>query len=173
LTEDPSAASSLAATGPADGRLGTTELLDTAELPGIFDDRGEAAAAPSLRWRQGPALHYPRFDFSLAGPLEGHLYAVGGSGASRIVEALDASELLAGAPEPQLAAGWAVHPVALPEARSTANAVAVGRQLVLVGGSDRALLSFSHGADCWRKLGVELATMRLGAKAVAFGQGIC
>lgn len=165
------AASSLAATGPADGRLGTTEFLDTTALPGIFDDRGDSVTTSSLHWRQGPALHYPRFDFSLAGPLERHLYAVGGSGASRIVEVLDVSELLDEAPEPALTAGWQVHDVALPESRSTANAVAVGRQLVLIGGSDRTLLSFGHGATSWRKLGVELATMRLGAKAVAFGQG--
>mmetsp|Transcript_18089 Transcript_18089/g.57426 ORF Transcript_18089/g.57426 Transcript_18089/m.57426 type:complete len:247 (+) Transcript_18089:624-1364(+) len=154
-----------------EGRLSSTEILDAADLPMIFEGAAGEGAPPSLRWRQGPSLQSPRLDFSLAGPINGRLYAVGGSGARRAVEALDVSELLAARVD--TSAQWEVHPVELPEARSCGNAVALGQRLLLVGGSQRAVLCFGPGDDSWAPLGAELDTMRLGAKAVAFGCGAC
>jgi len=228
-----------------EGRLSSTELLDATAIPALFDGGDEASAA--LAWRPGPSLQLPRYDFSLAGPLDGCIFAVGGSGARTIVEVLDVSDIAsyaaaeASAAPPlrralledgwvdlhareadrqgtsRLASGganehdhaqsqppslgnrprvagsalleaalrdslkpvdpcarsrqkqWAVHPVELPEARSCANVVAVGQQLVMLGGSVRSVLAYQLGADSWQPLGPELDSIRLGAKAVAFG----
>lgn len=75
--------------GSSEGRLSSCEILDTAELPELFSD----GPTPGLCWRRGPSLQFPRYDFSLAGPIDGLLYAVGGSGARRLVEVLDTTNL--------------------------------------------------------------------------------
>merc|ERR1712139_654508 len=65
------------------------------DLPLLFSGADENSRAPSLSWRAGPPLQFPRYDFSLAGPIGGRLFAVGGSGARRLVEELDVSDLSA------------------------------------------------------------------------------
>jgi len=212
-------------------RLRCTEVLDATDLPRLFSADDESGRALDLCWRLGPPLLFPRYDFSLAGPVGARLYAVGGSGARRLVEVLDVSwafvselraapelrataSVLQGSPqvhEALLFAGWIdlhlhmpsavdvamdsvsplsqpapvcssaesclpfpsweLHPVELPEGRSCGNTVAAGGRLCLVGGSGRSVLFFEPGAGSWEPIGVELDTMRLGAKAVALGFG--
>mmetsp|Transcript_21993 Transcript_21993/g.61529 ORF Transcript_21993/g.61529 Transcript_21993/m.61529 type:complete len:493 (-) Transcript_21993:46-1524(-) len=106
--------------GASEGRLASTELLDVSQLHYFFDEAtdaysssAKAEVASSWRWQTGPRLLFPRYDFSLAGPIDGLLFAVGGSGARRLVEVLDALEVAAwlrqpGGP-PQLGAN-AQHP---------------------------------------------------------------
>lgn len=175
----------------SEGRLASTELLDVTNLPQLFAGASTAAPRAPLCWREGPRLLCPRSDFSLAGPIQGRLYAVGGSGARRCVEVLETAGLaqqLQGADAAELPAPcprWELHPVELPEGRSSGVAVALGRRLLLAGGSQRAVLCFgpagsASGGDApgpsssWSLLqGGDLDTLRLGAKVVAFGLGAC
>lgn len=189
--------------GTSEGRLDSTEILDAASLPLLFSSMEDESSPLVMSWRYGPWLQFPRYDFSLAGPISGRLFAVGGSGARRLVEELDVSALSsspallrtrdpqarealladgwidvhahAGYPperspqtEGQNASRWVLHPVELPSARSSGNAVAVGNRLILCCGSERSVLSYEPDAAAWVGLGVELDSMRLGAKAVAF-----
>lgn len=179
--------------GLSEGRLSSTEVLDVSKLPNL--------EAPELRWRRGPWLQFPRYDFSLAA-IGGSCYAIGGAGARQLVEVLSVTEFTKNAPQHRppglqpalLSRGWVdihvmagqdgvesssavsesgqwvLHPVELPEVRSCINAVAVDNQLVLIGGSARKVLSYRAGDPAWLPLGVDLSTMRLGAKAVAFGR---
>lgn len=65
--------------------------------------------------------------------------------------------------------GWHLHPVELPDTRSCGAAVAFGGGLCLLGGSQRAVLSYRLGDPTWVQTGVELDSMRLGARVVAIG----
>lgn len=187
-----------------EGRLSSTELLDVTHLPALFEGRDDAA---QLMWRPGPSLLFPRYDFSLACCKTGQgslLFAVGGSGARRLVEVLDSAAIALWmanrgksskdstvadevqrdllqegwvdvhtraphrAPQSRPNA-WALHPVELPDTRSCGNVVGIGHTLFLVGGSQRQVLAYTLGQPSWVSLGVELDSMRLGAKAVALG----
>lgn len=171
----------------AEGRLASTELLDVSGVPGLFS--GDDSCAP-LAWQPGPPLLRPRYDFSLAGPAAGRLYAVGGSGARQCVEVLEVSDLprLCCEAVPAGASAelprWEVHPVELPESRSSALTVALGDRLLFVGGSQKLVYCLGptsgdaegDGAGGlgplgrWSPLrGAELDSLRLGAKVVAFG----
>jgi len=195
-----------------EGRLASTEILDVAGLPGLFGEEEEEERGggqrqqekrrppPPLQWRQGPPLRMPRYDFSLAGPVAGRLYAVGGSGARRCVEVLEVGELLlpgrvGGEGEALSLPRWELHPVELPEARSGAATVALGPRLLLAAGSQRSVYCFgpapseeeddpcdvanghsvSDGlgpSGCWVRLeGADVDSLRLGSKVVAFGAG--
>jgi len=79
--------------GASEGRLSSTEILDAADLPLLFSEAGDNPRLQSLSWRPGPHLQFARYDFSLAGPIDRRLFAVGGSGARRLVEELNVSEL--------------------------------------------------------------------------------
>jgi len=167
-------------------------------------------------------LLFPRYDFSLAGPIAGCLFAVGGSGARRLVEVLDTEGLLerlppaatptsssartpqapcvalrrellsegwadlhlrsggsfgvaeaisGGSSGPKQPPRWALHPVEVPDGRSSGNAVAAGHSLWFLGGSQRAVLRYTLGDPSWQPVGAELDSMRLGASAVAVGCG--
>eukprot|EP00812_Abedinium_dasypus_P013965 NODE_747_length_1379_cov_209.781722.p3 GENE.NODE_747_length_1379_cov_209.781722~~NODE_747_length_1379_cov_209.781722.p3 ORF type:complete len:178 (+),score=43.82 NODE_747_length_1379_cov_209.781722:3-536(+) len=175
-----------------------TEVLDVSELPLLF---AGAPPPPSLSWRHGPDLRFPRYDFSLAGPIGGLLFAVGGSGARRLVEVLATTNIvtwLAAMRDGQLQAAasatvarparqppavqpslsgvvadmhWALYNVELPDTRSSGNTVAVGRSLYLIGGSQTAVMRYTLGKPSWEVAGAELDSMRLGAKAVVLGCG--
>eukprot|EP00747_Dinoflagellata_sp_TGD_P169384 gnl/TRDRNA2_/TRDRNA2_198250_c0_seq1.p1 gnl/TRDRNA2_/TRDRNA2_198250_c0~~gnl/TRDRNA2_/TRDRNA2_198250_c0_seq1.p1 ORF type:complete len:505 (+),score=71.24 gnl/TRDRNA2_/TRDRNA2_198250_c0_seq1:68-1516(+) len=84
------------ANGSLEGRLSSTEVLDATDLPRLFEDDALLnAGPPQLCWHRGPSLLRPRYSFSLAGPIAGHIFAVGGRGAPRIVETLELSSLKA------------------------------------------------------------------------------
>lgn len=83
---------------PGQGKpLRSTEVLDLTQLPKYVEAVDQGNAPPEIAWHWGPPLQFPRYDFSLAGPLNGHLYAVGGSHARRLVETLPLHEVVTAA----------------------------------------------------------------------------
>lgn len=156
--------------------LSSTEVLDVTKLPELFMD----GPVPELQWCSGPSLQFEHTDFSLAGPIDGCLFAVGGGGGLRRVEMLDVRSIPS--LERQVSVQddpsghdntptthWELCPVDLPEVRNCASVVAVDRRLILLGGTKRNLFSYEPGAAAWEPLGVGLDTTRLGASVTSFG----
>ncbi|CAE8629740.1 unnamed protein product [Polarella glacialis] len=164
-------------------RLVSTEILDARELPQLFEP-SLTAGGLEMRWRPGPALAIPRSDLSLAGPICGNLYAVGGTIAclagdgDRTIEVLDAAAMLFQTAD-ELEHSWERRSWVLPESCRNSSAVALNGRLVLIGGSERSvLISTARGTELqrptgieWIPTGIDLDSLRLGAKAVAFGSG--
>eukprot|EP00933_Yihiella_yeosuensis_P071743 TRINITY_DN79987_c0_g1_i1.p1 TRINITY_DN79987_c0_g1~~TRINITY_DN79987_c0_g1_i1.p1 ORF type:complete len:476 (+),score=73.01 TRINITY_DN79987_c0_g1_i1:69-1496(+) len=169
-------------------RLRSTEVLDASDLNRLFEENpSPATSSSSLYWQTGPPLHSPRSHFSLAGPIEGILYAVGGNTNSTnyfdsTMESLDAgaltlacsaleAEVKLATPQTTNELSWqALHDVRTSPDSCT---VALGRMLVKSGGNIRAVLyhrpTRDDKATSWQPLGVDLDILRYGAKVVAFG----
>jgi len=173
--------------GPSECRLSSTELLDASELHLLFEGH---KSLPSLRWQPGPSLIVPRCDFSLGGPIDGCIFAVGGSGARCLVECLEVSNIhaylganpatatsgLAELPGRQgvqdvhehlLSHGWVDFHMRTPPHSNSGN------EQVTSSPASELYASPVKKPPCWKLHPVELPKGRSSGNVVAIGRTLC